>query len=64
MMNFHKMQNAPVKFTAIKQGGKLLPIYVEKNDPHKFVMAGRHRMVAFWLLKINMIPVAYVTKKI
>jgi len=49
---------------AIKQGGKLLPIYVEKNDPHLFVMEGRHRMVAFWLLKINMIPVAYVIKKI
>ncbi len=47
---------------AIKQGGKILPIYVERNDPHKFVMEGRHRMVAFWLLKINIIPVAYVTK--
>jgi hypothetical protein len=48
----------------IKQFGKLYPIYVEKNDQHLFVMEGRHRMVAFWLLKLDIIPVAYVSKKI
>ena len=49
---------------SIKQTGKLYPIYVEKNDPHLFVMEGRHRMVAFWLLKLNRSPVAYVSIKI
>ena len=47
----------------LKQGAKALPIYVEKNDPELFVMEGRHRMVAFWLVGMNTIPVAYCSKK-
>ena len=48
----------------LKQGAKPLPIYVEKNDPELFVMEGRHRMVAFWLVGMTTIPVAYCSKKI
>jgi hypothetical protein len=47
----------------LKQGAKALPIYVEKNDPDLFVMEGRHRMVAFWLVGMTTIPVAYCSKK-
>lgn len=47
---------------AIKNGGAVLPIYVEKDDPHLFVMEGRHRMVAFLLLDMKTVPVAYVSK--
>ena len=47
----------------LKRGEEALPIYVEKNDKHLFVMEGRHRMVAFWLNKMKEIPVAYVSKK-
>ena len=47
----------------LKRGEEALPIYVEKNDKHLFVMEGRHRMVAFWLNKMKEIPVAYVCKK-
>lgn len=47
----------------IKGGEKPLPIYVEADDPSLFVMEGRHRMVAFWLLGMKKIPVARVSKK-
>ena len=47
----------------IKQGEDPFPIYVEANDPYNFVMEGRHRMVAFWQLGMESIPVAYVSKK-
>lgn len=50
--------------TLLKNGELPLPIYVEKNDPHLFVMEGRHRMVAFWLYGLTTIPVAYYSKKI
>jgi hypothetical protein len=45
----------------LKRGAKPLPIYVEANDPDLFVMEGRHRMVAFWLAGMKIIPVAYVS---
>lgn len=48
--------------TAIKSGEKPLPVYVEINDPNLFVMEGRHRMVAFYLLGMKQIPVAYASK--
>ena len=47
----------------LKAGKEPLPIYVEVDDNHKFVMEGRHRMVAFWLAGLKHIPVAYVKKK-
>lgn len=49
----------------LKRGEKPLPIYVEKNDTNNFVMEGRHRMVAFYLLGYHEVLVARVnsTKK-
>lgn len=47
----------------LKQGKNPLPIYVETNDEHNFVMEGRHRMVAFYLLGYKEILVARVQKK-
>lgn len=48
----------------IKQGGKLYPVYVSSDDQNEFVMEGRHRMVAFMLLGIKLIPVAWVSRKV
>lgn len=47
----------------LKRGVQPLPVYVESNDPDLFVMEGRHRMVAFWLIGMKTIPVAYVSVK-
>jgi len=47
----------------IKSGSKPLPVYVDISDPYMDVMEGRHRMVAFWLLGMKEIPVAYVFNK-
>ena len=48
----------------LKQGAPALPVWVEKDDPHLFVMEGRHRMVAFYLLGLTEILVAYVSQEI
>lgn len=42
----------------LKNGKEILPLYVEKNDKCNFVMEGRHRMVAFYLLGYEEIIVA------
>lgn len=47
----------------LKNGNEALPIYVEQDDPHNFVMEGRHRMVAFYLLGYKEITVARVKSK-
>lgn len=47
----------------LKKGERPLPIYVEKGDPHNFVMEGRHRMVAFYLLGYKEVMVARVSSK-
>lgn len=48
---------------AIQETGNIYPVYIEKNDPFNFVMEGRHRMVAFYLLGMKEIPVCYVENK-
>lgn len=57
-----KRTNRIVKL--IKGGAPALPIYVDANDPELFVMEGRHRMVAFWLLGMKTIPVGYASKEL
>lgn len=47
----------------LKKGEEALPIYVENNDEHNFVMEGRHRMVAFYLLGYQEVLVARVQSK-
>ena len=44
----------------LKSGYPEYPIYVDKRDREKFIMEGRHRIVAFWLAGFKEIPVAYV----
>jgi hypothetical protein len=38
------------------------PIYVNKDDPHNFIMEGRHRIVAFKWFGLNEILVAEVSE--
>jgi len=38
------------------------PIYVEKNDPHNYIMEGRHRIVAFKWFGLNEVIVAEVSE--
>lgn len=47
----------------IKKTNILLPIYIEKNDNCFFVMEGRHRMCAQYILKINNIPTLFCSKE-
>lgn len=47
----------------LKKGEEALPIYVEKNDKNNFIMEGRHRVVAFYLLGYQEVLVARVKSK-
>lgn len=47
----------------LKKGESSLPMYVAKNDHNNFVMEGRHRMVAFYLLGYQEVLVARVEVK-
>lgn len=44
----------------IRSTGEIYPVYVEEKDANHFIMEGRHRMVAFYLLGYTEIPVSYV----
>ena len=46
----------------IKETTVLLPVYIEKNDDSFFVMEGRHRMCAHYLIGIKHIPVLFCSK--
>ena len=46
----------------LKSGKPQLPVFIEAGDEHNFAMEGRHRKVAFYLLKLPYIPVVYVSK--
>jgi hypothetical protein len=45
----------------LKMGEPEYPIYVERKDHNKFIIEGRHRIIAFWLSGLATIPVAYVS---
>lgn len=47
----------------LKNGEKPYSVYVEKNDENKFILEGRHRIVAFWLMGYKNVDVQYVEKK-
>lgn len=47
----------------LKSGAEPSPIYIDSKDLDLFVMEGRHRMVAFYLLDLEFIPVANVSLK-
>jgi len=39
---------------------RIYPIFVELEDGDRFILEGRHRVVAFYWLKLDNIPVIYV----
>ncbi len=45
-------------FNILKKGGKPQPIFVDPADD--FILEGRHRIVAFFLMDMPMVPVIYV----
>jgi hypothetical protein len=47
-------------YDILKNGGKPKPVFVELNDRDKFVIEGRHRMVAFKWIGLKYIPIIYV----
>jgi hypothetical protein len=47
----------------LEKGNEVFPIYVEKNDVNSFIMEGRHRIVAFYLLGFNEVMVARASMK-
>jgi hypothetical protein len=44
----------------LQAGGKPKPIFVEANDPTHFILEGRHRIVAFFIMDIPMVDVIFV----
>jgi tRNA nucleotidyltransferase/poly(A) polymerase len=46
------------------KGGFILPVYIEHGDNYKFILEGRHRIIAFYELGIKNIPVVFVRKEI
>lgn len=47
-------------FDLIRNGNKPKPIFVNLNDKDRFIMEGRHRIVAFKWLNMKKVPVIYV----
>jgi hypothetical protein len=46
----------------LRAGQSAWPVFIEQGDPERFIMEGRHRIVAFLGTGRNHVPVAYVTK--
>lgn len=44
----------------LEKGDKVMPIFVENDDEDRFIMEGRHRIVAFMWYGLKEIPVIYV----
>lgn len=47
----------------IERGAEPAPIYVAASDPDLLIIKGCHRLVAFWILGMKFVPVAYAAKK-
>ena len=47
----------------IERGAEPEPIYVAAGDPDLLIIKGCHRLVAFWILGMKFVPVAYAVKK-
>ena len=45
---------------ALERGGKMYPVFVQADDPAKFIIEGRHRIVAFARLQKPQVPVLFV----
>lgn len=49
-------------FDKLNNGEMPQPIYIGKDDPHNYIMEGRHRIVAFKWFGLNEIIVAEVSE--
>ena len=47
----------------IERGEQPEPIYIAASDPDLLIIKGCHRLVAFWILGMKFVPVAYAAKK-
>lgn len=47
----------------IERGADPEPVYVINNAGELVIVKGQHRLVAFWILGLKFVPVAYVVKK-
>lgn len=47
-------------FDLLKDGDDPMPIFVKRGDSSRFIMEGRHRVVAFMWYGLDTIPVIYV----
>lgn len=39
-----------------------IPVFIEKDDPHAFILEGRHRIVAFMIYGLTEVPVVLASK--
>ena len=47
----------------IEHGAEIAPVYVAAGDPDLLVIKGCHRLIAFWILGMKFVPVAYAARK-
>lgn len=47
-------------YKLLQQGNEPRPVFVELKDKDKFILEGRHRIVAFKWIGLNSVPVLYV----
>lgn len=44
----------------LRSGSQQLPVFIKDGDSDNFVMEGRHRMVAFYVMGLKTVPVVYI----
>lgn len=54
----HRMEKILRK---IEAGDPALPVFIEEDDPHLFIMEGRHRIVSFFMAGMKDIPVIFAS---
>lgn len=47
----------------LKSGGQPLPVFIDEDDGHDFIMEGRHRVVAFYLAGLTTVPISIVRRQ-
>lgn len=57
---FPKDKQRTDKISKIIKQQPAYPVFVEAGDPSNFIMEGRHRIVAFWQVGMQRVPVFYV----
>ncbi len=47
----------------LQKGEPAFPVFVEDGDPHRFILEGRHRIVAFKEYGLTTVPVTFAAKR-